>query len=74
VLGIVWDFAGLPVPVLVTQYEEFGSLSGLLDNSTVVIDMQRRLDIVNDVANALRYLYAQVINTRERRGAELYGI
>ncbi|KAG2493616.1 hypothetical protein HYH03_008133 [Edaphochlamys debaryana] len=59
VLGIVWDFAGLPVPVLVTQYEEFGSLSGLLDNSTVVIDISRRLDIINDVANALRYLYAQ---------------
>uniref|UniRef100_A0A7S3VR18 Guanylate cyclase domain-containing protein n=1 Tax=Dunaliella tertiolecta TaxID=3047 RepID=A0A7S3VR18_DUNTE len=61
VSGIIWSLPSVPqdMAVLVTECEELGVLTSVMDNKTMELDAVKMLDICKDLAQALAYLHAQ---------------
>ncbi|KAF5832728.1 hypothetical protein DUNSADRAFT_11278 [Dunaliella salina] len=61
VSGIMWSLPSVPpnMAVLVTECEELGALSSVMDNKLMELDALKMLDICKDLAQALAYLHAQ---------------
>uniref|UniRef100_A0A7S3VQK9 Guanylate cyclase domain-containing protein n=1 Tax=Dunaliella tertiolecta TaxID=3047 RepID=A0A7S3VQK9_DUNTE len=61
VLGVMWSLPSVPqnMAVLVTECQELGVLSSVMDNKTMELDAVKMLDICKDLAQVLAYLHAQ---------------
>eukprot|EP00967_Tisochrysis_lutea_P118705 scaffold193114_cov23-Tisochrysis_lutea.AAC.1 len=61
VIGVMWSLPSVPpnMAVLVTECQELGVLSSVMDNKTMELDAVKLLDICKDLAQALAYLHAQ---------------
>uniref|UniRef100_A0A7S3R6K8 Guanylate cyclase domain-containing protein n=1 Tax=Dunaliella tertiolecta TaxID=3047 RepID=A0A7S3R6K8_DUNTE len=61
VTGIVWSLPGTSsnMAVLVTECQELGTLTSVMDNHTMELDFVKQVEVAKDLASALAYLHAQ---------------